>query len=164
MIIQGSQKYFGHTRWVANKCNSIILPIYTVTETHKLDCQFGKHYFKERVRKNTKRTILQGTHKVGCLAKVIVKQLTLFPEYSISANLLNQKQLRNEREKQLLQLKEDLANCKVTVHRINKYFISLPTKEAHNHPVGPGVAGFAQKIHPKLRYCCGRRCSDCTRC
>lgn len=74
----------------------------------------------------------------------------MFPEYSISANLLNQKQLRNEREKQPLRLKEDLANCKVTVHRINKYFISLLTKEAHNHPVGPGVAGFAQKIHPKL--------------
>ena len=123
---------------------------FIVAETRKLDCQFGEHYFKERVRKNTKRIILQGTRKIGCLAKVIVKQLNLFPEYSISANLLNKKQLRNEREKQLLQLKEDLANCKVTVHRANKYFVSLPTKEAHNHPVGPGVAGFAQKIHPKL--------------
>lgn len=51
---------------------------YIVTETRKLDCQFGIHYFKERVRKNTKRTILQGTRKVGCLAKVIVKQLTCF--------------------------------------------------------------------------------------
>lgn len=49
---------------------------YIVTATCKLDCQFGKHYFKERVRKNTKQTILQGTRKVGCLAKVIVKQLS----------------------------------------------------------------------------------------
>ena len=109
---------------------------FIVTETRKLDCQFGEHYFKERVRKNTKRIILQGTRKIGCLAKVIVKQLNLFPEYSISANLLNKKQLRNEREKQLLQLKEDLANCKVTVHRANKYFVSLPTKEAHNILLG----------------------------
>ena len=70
-----------------------------VTETRKLDCQFGEHYFKERVRKNTRRIILQGTCKIGCFAKVIVKQLNLFPEYSISDNFLNQKQLRNEREK-----------------------------------------------------------------
>jgi len=59
---------------------------FIVAETRKLDCQFGEHYFKERVRKNTKRIISQGASKIGCLAKVIVKQLlNLFPEYNISA-------------------------------------------------------------------------------
>ena len=50
----------------------------------------------------------------------------------------------------MTQLKQDLAEMK-PVERLMKYFVSLPTQEAHNcHPVGPGVAEFAQKIHPKL--------------
>ena len=50
----------------------------------------------------------------------------------------------------MTQLKQDLASLKL-VRRENKYYVSLPTQEAHqSHPVGPGVAGFAQKVHPKI--------------
>ena len=50
----------------------------------------------------------------------------------------------------MTQLKQDLAALK-PVQRANKYYVSLPTQEAHrSHPIGPGVAGFAQKMHPKI--------------
>ena len=50
----------------------------------------------------------------------------------------------------MTQLKQDLAALK-PVQRVNKYYVSLPTQEAHrSHPIGPGVAGFAQKMHPKI--------------
>ena len=96
---------------------------------------------------------LQGSRKKGCAAHMSIKHIALFPDYAVPSQLaqnLSKKELRKERESKMTQLKQDLASLK-SVRRENKYYVSLPTQEAHqSHPVGPGVAGFAQKVHPKI--------------
>ena len=52
--------------------------------------------------------------------------------------------------------------CHLRVQRANKYlypslvprlFVSLPSQEAHqSYPIGLGVAGCVQKMHPKSAY------------
>ena len=82
-----------------------------------------------------------------------IKHITLFPEIAVPSQLafnLPKKELRKERESKMTQLKQDLAALK-SVQRVNKYYVSLPIQEAHqSHPIGPGVARFAQKMHPKI--------------
>ena len=55
---------------------------FAVSEVRRLDCQFGKQYFKEKPVKSN-RTCLQGTRKIGCPAHITVKTLTLFPKYAV---------------------------------------------------------------------------------
>ena len=52
------------------------------------------------------------------------------------------------REDKLKELRKELENGKPKTQ--TKYFVSLPTNEAHkNHPTGVDIA-FAQKVHPLL--------------
>lgn len=126
---------------------------FIVTEHRKLDCQFGAHYYREKKSKGSLKMHLQGSRKKGCAAHMSIKHIALFPDYAVPSQLaqnLSKKELRKERESKMTQLKQDLASLK-SVRRENKYYVSLPTQEAHqSHPVGPGVAGFAQKVHPKI--------------
>ena len=126
---------------------------FMVSEHRKLDCQFGAHYYKEKKSKGSLKVHLQGSRKKGCAAHMSIKHITLFPEYAVPSQLafnFSKKELRKERESKMTQLKQDLAALK-PVQRVNKYYVSLPTQEAHrSHPIGPGVAGFAQKMHPKI--------------
>ena len=56
---------------------------FTVTEIRKLDCQFGKHYYKEHQGKSD-RTRLQGTRKIGCQAHIVVRTITLYTDFQLS--------------------------------------------------------------------------------
>lgn len=106
---------------------------FMVTEHRKLDCQFGAHYYKEKKSKGSLKVHLQGSRKKGCAAHMSIKHITLFPEYAVPSQLafnLSKKELREERESKMTQLKQDLAALK-PVQRVNKYYVSLPTQEAH---------------------------------
>ena len=126
---------------------------FMVTEHVHLDCQFGAHYYKERISKGSLKVHLQGSRKKGCAAHMSIKYITLFPEYSVPSHVassLSKQELRKNKESKMTQLKRDLASRK-PVQKENRYFVSLPTQDAHRfHPVGLGVAGFAQKMHPKV--------------
>ena len=119
---------------------------FTVSEIRRLDCQFGKRYYKEKPAKSN-HTRLQGTRKIGCPAHITVKTLTLFPEYAIEdPSSLGPKNLKEMKKKQLHQL-----HAATDVKTERKYFVLLPTKEAHSsvHPT-EGAIGYAQRMHPKL--------------
>ncbi len=127
---------------------------FTVDEEHILHCQYGKHYFKKESK--NKRLRLQAARKVGCLAKVKYKTITLFPEYAIQPENLSS---LSERQKKLVQstmlekLRGELEkasedDCK----REQKYFVVLPTVDAHSaHPTGESGA-IAQRVHPSIAH------------
>ncbi len=126
---------------------------FTVDEEHILHCQFGDHYFKKKEPKN-KQLRMQSTRKIGCLAKVKYKTITLYPEYAIQPETLSS---LSEREKKLVQSKllenlrgklEKGSECK----REQKYFVVLPTVDAHPaHPTGE-CGAFAQRVHPSISH------------
>lgn len=119
---------------------------FAVSEVRRLDCQFGKQYFKEKPVKSN-RTRLQGTRKMGCPAHITVKTLTLFPEYAVEdPSSLGPKKLKESKRQKLDQLR-----TATEVKTEKRYYVVLPTKEAH-HSVHPteGAIGYAQGIHPKL--------------
>ena len=123
---------------------------FIVSTTRKQHCQFGKLYFKERTA-SSGRTRLQGTRKIGCPAHVHVHELTLFPSFAVSeACTLGSRKLKETKARKINELKESLAAGK-KVDTETKYFVLLPTKEAHGsyHPTS-GPAGFAQRVHPKI--------------
>ena len=116
-----------------------------------MDCQFGVQYKKERPCKNSTR--LQGTRKIGCKAHIVVRTISLYPDFEISAREVSElgprklKELKKERLAQIQKAIEQNQELRVK----NKYYILLPTEEAHHsfHET-KGAAGYAQKIHPKL--------------
>ena len=136
-----SKIFWQHT--IENEHTEFNYTPFTVSETRRLDCQFGKQYFKEKPAKSN-RTRLQGTRKIGCAAHITVKTLTLFPEYAIEdPSSIGPRKLKEKNWSNyviLLKLKLEKKN-----------YIVLPTKEAH-HSVHPteGAIGYAQRMHPKL--------------
>ena len=113
-----------------------------------MDCQYGHHYFLKKQGKN-KQVRLQDTKKIGCQAKIKIKSFTLYPEYSLPKQSLSSRQQKQLQEEVLEQLRQDLASGKA-VQTERKYFVSLPTEEAHSgHPTGH-CSGFSQRIHPLL--------------
>ena len=124
---------------------------FTVSAIQKLDCQCGNHYYKEHQAKSD-RTQLQGTRKIGCQAHIIVRTITLYPEFTrseVEAALSLRKQKRRK-EELLAQLQNALASGE-NINTSTKYHILLPTEEAHHsfHQT-KRAAGYAQRIHPKL--------------
>ena len=113
-----------------------------------MDCQYGHHYFLKKQGKN-KQVRLQDTKKIGCQAKIKIKSFTLYPKYSLPKQSLSSRQQKQLQEEVLEQLRQDLASGKA-VQAERKYFVSLPTEEAHSgHPTGH-CSGFSQRIHPLL--------------
>ena len=48
-------------------------------------------------------------------------------------------------------LKQQMADGAEKVQTVVKYFISLPTEEAHHgHPTGGAIAGFTQRINDQV--------------
>ena len=76
-----------------------------------------------------------------------MKTLTLFPEYAINdESSLGPRNPKDMKKKQLDQLR-----AASTVKSEQRFFVVLPTKEAHQsvHPT-EGPIGYAQRMHPKL--------------
>ena len=96
--------------------------------------------------------MVQGTRKLGCPAHIDIKIYEVFPEYSISESVItksSKRALRTLKEEKMTCLKRALSK-KEKVKSVMKYFVSLPTSEAHKtHPTG-AIVGAAQKIHPLI--------------
>ena len=125
---------------------------FTVSAIRKLDCQFGKHYYEEHQSKSA-RTQLQGTRKIGCQAHIIVRTITLYPDFQLSeaeAADLGPRKLKERKREKLVQLQNEIA-CGKPITTSTKYHVLLPAEEAHHssHQTR-GAAGYAQRIHPKL--------------
>lgn len=118
-----------------------------------MDCQYGKHYFRERQPKQCqkRRLCLQGSRKIGCHAHIEIKGYTLYPEYALLNDSKAQTEgaIRKLREENLNTLRHNLLQGKAVATR-KVYYVALPTVEAHSgHEVGE-QGGFAQRIHPEL--------------
>ena len=125
---------------------------FRLIEKKTLDCQFGKQYYKDKPRKST-RTMIQGSRKLGCPAHITIKVYESFPEYSISetqTSCCTKKALKVLKEQKMKELKLALTN-EESVLTTKKYFVSLPSEEAHekSHPIG-AIVGVAQKMHPTI--------------
>ena len=126
---------------------------FIVSEEKKMDCQYGKHYFKERQPKQCqkKRLCLQGSRKIGCHAHIEIKGYTLYPEYALQSDseAHTEGATRKLKEENLNRLRDNLSQGKAVATK-KVYFVALPTVEAHSgHKVGE-QGGFAQRIHPEL--------------
>ena len=124
-----------------------------VSATRKQNCQFGKLYFKEWTA-SSRLTCFQGTCKNGCPAHVHVHELTLFPSFAVSSESeacsLGSRKLKEVKAKKNYRIKGVTHNWEENNN--TKYFVLLPTKEAHgSYPVPPtsGPAGFAPRVHSK---------------
>ena len=125
---------------------------FSVEEEKILDCQYGVHYFKKHVSAGHKpRNRLQGTRKIGCLAKITTKKYALYPEYKIYDNLKdNSREVKRKKQNVLDRLKNSLSTEPRTISIVYRYHVSLPCESAHSqHPTGE-AAGFAQKLHPLI--------------
>jgi len=114
-----------------------------------LDCQFGKHYFKHKQAKSN-RKMLQSTRKIGCPAHIEIHEYEIFPEYEVATDGLKQHEVKKYREEALADLRAAIKSDN-KVKTLTKYFISMPSNEAHEktHPVGQ-QAGMGQKVHPAV--------------
>ena len=83
-----------------------------------------------------KRTLVQGSLKMGCHAHIIIMKCMKYLQYKLSENKLQKLGLRTLREKKMQELKGDLAKQPSEVEISIMYFVSLPTTAAHHgHPV-----------------------------
>lgn len=56
---------------------------FSVSSIRKLDCQFGQHFYKDYQGKSD-HTRLQGSRKIGCKAHIVVRTITLYPDFKLS--------------------------------------------------------------------------------
>ena len=70
-IIKGQTVEFNNTPFV-------------VSDVRKLDCHFGKHYFKQKESVGSGRVYFQGTRKIGYKAHFVVRSITVFSDYRLS--------------------------------------------------------------------------------
>ena len=69
---------------------------FTVTTIRKLDCQFGKHYYKHQCKSD--RTHLQGS---SCQMHIIVCTITLFTEFQVESAHLGSRSLKVKKKEKL---------------------------------------------------------------
>ena len=124
---------------------------FSLGEKRLLDCQYGEQHKKAKTDSAAeKRVYLQKTRKKGCPAHIEILEFNLYPEYSVD-DLLSQdilpKQVHKVKENSPKSLREALQH----VSTAKKYYISLPTEEAHHncHPT-TGIMGLSQRVHPEL--------------
>lgn len=75
----------------------------------------------------------------------------LYPEFSVSqGRYKSKKELKSNMEQSLATLENKPCHQPNNIKQTHKYFVSLPTEEAHHgHPTGE-QDGFAQRVHPGI--------------
>ena len=121
---------------------------FSLEEVRILDCQYGEHYFKKR-EKGSKTLRLQGSRKIGCQAKIRIKCYTTYPDHALpDTTNMTSRQAKQTQQNALDKLRKALESGE-KVNMDTKYFVSLPSIDAHSdHPLGCDACGFAQRIHP----------------
>ena len=117
---------------------------FSVGEKRILDCQYGLKYYKSR-ELTGKRLYLQGTRKQGCTAHIELTEYVTYPLFQIPAESMSKKKERKVKEELLLELRKGIQSGEIK--SVSKYFVSLPSDEAHHkcHPTGK-EAGMAQRV------------------
>ena len=84
-------------------------------------------------------------------SKIKIKTFNLYPEYKITSEKgKSQKEIQQLQNSTLEALRTALQKQTPDIQVQTRYWVSLPTAEAHcGHPVG-SKAGFSQRIHPFL--------------
>ena len=120
---------------------------FTVEKVTFYDCQYGEHYWKDKP-KQYKRLRLQTTRKFGRHAHIVTRSYKLYPEYKMIVDGMSKHQVRKSKEYLIatarVAIKAGLAKSST------KYFVSLPTLDAHSstdHPKG-FKATFSQRVNP----------------
>lgn len=116
-----------------------------------MHCQHGELYYKPyKSTSKHPRLCLQGTRKIGCTAKITIRQYLLYPEYSLVGTFDSKWQERKAKEEQLSLLKASLISQK-PVQVKAMYYVSLPIEEVHHsaHPTR-GSHVMAQKVNPNI--------------
>ena len=141
--------FTGGKRRKIKTLNLEIYPSQQMVNTVQLSV-WWRVFFKQKECKNL-RLRLQGTRKLGCLTHISVKQYTLYPAYQITEKekiRLGSRKLRQLREERLLQLREEIKSGSPS--KEIRYFVSLPTRDAHTKHPTDEVSGYAQKVHPVI--------------
>lgn len=102
-------------------------------ERRTLDCQHGVQYYKPK-KGLGKRNHLQGTRKLGCKAHIILRKYIFYPHYNIANSYDSKHQERLAKEEQLKKLRADI-DIGEKVQSESRYYVSLPTEEAHHSPL-----------------------------
>ena len=125
---------------------------FVVSEVRRLDCQFGKHYFKQKQEGVSSRVHLQGTRKIGCKAHIVVRSIMVYSDFQLSRDeaSLGPRKLKEKKKEKLQELYQVLNNKKPINTKV-MYHVLLPNEEAHHafHQTH-GAASYAQRVHPKL--------------
>jgi len=124
---------------------------FIVGDIQHLQCQYGPQYYKSKLKKG-KQLRLQSTRKIGCPAHIVVKQYIVFPGYAVHSDEINGKskhRIRLQKEQTLQKLQNEMESG--SVKQTTRYWLSLPTLEAHEktHPVKQ-AAVFSQKVNPAV--------------
>ena len=120
-------------------------------QTRTYDRQHGDRYYKQ-MEKKSKQLCLQSTKKIGCPAHMVVKEYHLYPDYQLTEKERHSmkepqiKALKKERHRKIV---EGLNNPETPLQIEHRYFVSLPTNDAHEkvHPTGK-AGGMSQRVHP----------------
>ena len=121
---------------------------FIVGDSQHLQCQYGPQYYKSKPKKE-KQLRLQSTRKMGCPAHVVVKQYTLYPEYAIQQDEIEGKSkyfircLKERRLQKLLSARESGS-----VKHTSRYWVSLPTIEAHEKTPSETCCSFFSESEP----------------
>ena len=94
----------------------------------------------------------QVTKKKDCPAQLVIKEVKMYPGYSLDQrfNLASDRKRRDMKQEKLNMLSKDLKEGHVASFR--RFYLQLPSDEAHeNHVVGNLGDLLAQPIHQKIK-------------
>ena len=90
---------------------------------------------------------------MGCQAKIKIKKFSTYPEFKLTPEQTkgkSQREIQQLQKGRLEDLKSALKQTPPDVQVVTKYWVSMPSTEAHSgHPVGNN-AMYSQRIHPLL--------------
>ena len=61
---------------------------FVASEIRQLDCQFGKHYFKQKQGGVSSYVHLQGTRKIGCKAHIVVHSIMVYSDFQLNKEVI----------------------------------------------------------------------------
>ena len=119
---------------------------FIMSEIRRLDCQFGKHYFKQKQEGNSSRVHLQGTRKIGCKAHIVVRTIAVYSEFQLSQEemSLGPRKLKEKKKEKLQELYQVLNN-NGNVNTKVMYHVLLKMKRHTMHSMKPTVQHHMHK-------------------
>ena len=95
---------------------------------------------------------IQSTKKIGCPAHMVVKEYHLYPDYQLTEkerHFMKEPQIKALKKERHRKIVEGLNNPETPLQIEHRYFVSLPTNDAHEKVHLTGKAGgMSQRVHP----------------